>query len=150
MVQDQQRERQRKQEPGARSQEQQDPGSSRSQDPDSSRSQDPGPSRSQGCHGQGAPGSRQARSRNQDWICNCNLCKTFPGRELGEDIEHDEPGRRRLRVLLTWNPPRTRSRSPLGTKQRCRSPSARRSNEEARCRDELWEATTPRSRSMSP
>ena len=62
----------------------------------------------------------------------------------------DEPERRRLKVLLTWTPPRTRSWSPPGAKLRPISASTRRSDAEAVCRDELWEAMSPRSRSMSP
>ena len=114
-------------------------GSSGSQDQDSSGSQAPGTCWKSGCQEQGAQGIRKARAWSQERICNCRICKTFPGRELSEEKGQDEPERRRLKVLLTWTPPRTRSRSPQGAKQRCRSPSMRTSDEEAVCRDKLWE-----------
>ena len=61
----------------------------------------------------------------------------------------DKTGRRQLKVLLTWPPPRIRTRSPYGARQRGRSPSMRRSKEEAQYRDKLWEATMPRNSLMT-
>ena len=142
VAQDQKRGRQREQDPGSRVRKRQGPGPS--------KSQEPSPAKGQGCRNQMATGNRQARMRSQDWICNCDICKTSPGREMGVELGPEEPGRRRLKVLSTWTPPRTCSRIPCGTRQRGRSPSARRFREEATCMDELWEATTARSRSMSP
>ena len=141
MAQDQKRGRQREQDPGSRVQERQGPGPS--------RSQEPSPARDQGCWSQMATGNRQARMWSQDRICNCEICKTFLGREMGMELGPEESVRRRLKVISTWTPPRTRSRSPCSSRQEGRSPSTRRSREEATCRDELLEATTPRSRSIS-
>ena len=93
VAQDQKRGRQREQDPGSRVLERQGPGPS--------KSQEPSPARCQGCWSQMATGNRQARMRSQDWICNCDICKTFPGREMGEELGPEEPGRRRLKVLST-------------------------------------------------
>ena len=101
---DQKRGRQREQDPGSRVQDRQGPGPS--------RIQEPSPARGQRCRSQMATGNRQARMRSQDWICNCDICKTFPGREKSEELGPEKPGRRRLKVFSTWTPPRTRSRSP--------------------------------------
>ena len=59
-------------------------GSSGSQDQDSSGSQAPGTCWKSGCREQGAPEIRQARACSQERICNCRICKTFPGRELSK------------------------------------------------------------------
>ena len=73
-----------------------------------------------------------------------------PRKECSKEDEQDEPGRRRFRVVSTWTPQRKRSRSPRGGKQRCKSPHTCRAEASGGCRDELWETSSPRSRSMSP
>ena len=62
-VQDKKRGRQRKKEPGARSQERQ---------------------------GQG-PSGNKARTHSKDWVCDCQICTSFPGRELVRRVSKKAP-----------------------------------------------------------
>ena len=69
------------------------------------------------------------RKHSQGAICDCKVCKTMPGREMSDYKEQDRSGRRCLKVMFTWTPPGTRSRSHMGPKQRGRSPPTYRPTE---------------------